>query len=166
MTILRFAANVTINAALGQTSVSSVTILSSLSGLFTLMLGALFGIEKLNLTRLLAVIASIIGVILVSKADRDIVPASAVDGSGEPEIDENPIAEAVGLLARSLLQTSAATVPEAKVPKGALEGDLLAIASAACYAIYTLLLKAKTGNESRISWVLIRSISKPHANTG
>lgn len=140
----RFAANVAINAALGQTSVSSVTILSSLSGLFTLMIGALFGIERFNLTRLLAVIASIIGVILVSKADRDIVPASAVD----QQPSEGPIAEAAAFMARSVLQTSGV---DGKVPKRALLGDLLAIASAACYAIYTLLLKAKTGDESRIS---------------
>lgn len=52
-----FAANVTINAALAQTSVSSVTILSSLSGLFTLVLGALFKIETFNLVKLLAVVA-------------------------------------------------------------------------------------------------------------
>lgn len=52
-----FAANVTINAALAQTSVSSVTILSSLSGLFTLVLGSIFAIEKFNLVRLLAVVA-------------------------------------------------------------------------------------------------------------
>lgn len=121
-----------------------MTILSSLSGLFTLIIGALFGIERFNLTRLFAVLASIIGVILVSKADRDIVPASAVDKLPM----EGPIAEATAFMARSVLQTSGV---DGKVPKRALLGDLLAITSAACYAIYTLLLKAKTGDESRIS---------------
>jgi solute carrier family 35 protein F5 len=52
-----FAANVTINAALAQTSVSSVTILSSLSGLFTLVLGSFFAIEKPTMIRFLAVVA-------------------------------------------------------------------------------------------------------------
>lgn len=116
----RFAANVTINMALAQTSVSSVTILSSLSGLFTLVLGSIFGIERFNTIRLLAVAASIFGVILVSKADDEIIPA---DSAGS----------------------------DPRIPKHAIFGDALAVLSALCYAMYTLLLKAKTGDESRIS---------------
>lgn len=119
----RFAANVTINMALAQTSVSSVTILSSLSGLFTLVLGSIFGIERFNAIRLMAVAASIVGVILVSKADDAIIPTDA-----EGQTPNDP-----------------------RIPKHAILGDLLAILSALCYAMYTLLLKAKTGDETRIS---------------
>lgn len=118
----RFAANVTINMALAQTSVSSVTILSSLSGLFTLVLGSIFGIERFNAIRLMAVAASIVGVVLVSKADDEIIPT---DSEGIPN--------------------------DPRIPKHAIMGDLLAILSALCYAMYTLLLKAKTGDETRIS---------------
>lgn len=107
--------------ALAQTSVSSVTILSSLSGLFTLVLGSIFGIERFNTIRLLAVGASILGVVLVSKADDEIVPTTD-DHLNDP-----------------------------RIPKHAIMGDLLAILSALCYAMYTLLLKAKTGDETRIS---------------
>jgi len=123
-----FAANVTINMALAQTSVSSVTILSSLSGLFTLVLGSIFSVEKFNMTKLVAVISSILGVILVSKADNDVIPTADL-----PPL-EGPLTP--------------------KVPQHPILGDILAIASAACYAIYTLLLKAKTGDESRISMTL------------
>lgn len=154
----RFAANVTINMALAHTSVSSVTILSSLSGLFTLVLGSIFSVEKFNMTKLLAVIArwvsdisflvqtsdrltdvsrspvssrtllcsnvcshllySILGVILVSKADNEVVPTA------DPSL---------------LLLDDPSSSP--KVPQHPILGDILAIASAACYAIYTLLLK-------------------------
>ncbi|CAD6584528.1 MAG: hypothetical protein CYPHOPRED_002745 [Cyphobasidiales sp. Tagirdzhanova-0007] len=126
-----FVANVTVNMALAHTSVSSVTVLSSLSGLFTLVLGSLFAVEKFTLTRLLAVIASIGGVVLVSKADSDIIPSS------------------MDTLNRLLRREDLAASP--KVPKHAIAGDVLAIASALCYAIYTLLFKVKTGDESRIS---------------
>lgn len=119
----RFAANVTINMALAQTSVSSVTILSSLSGLFTLVLGSIFGIERFNSIRLMAVAASIVGVILVSKADDGIIPAD----------------------------TKGRIANDPRIPKHAIMGDLLAILSALFYAMYTLLLKAKTGDETRIS---------------
>ena len=141
----------TINAALAHTSVSSVTILSSLSGLFTLIIGAIFGIERFNAVRLLAVAASIIGVVLVSKADNEIAPAAG----------KEKLAEGVHVLmlwARdAILPQEAAGLPFSEHPhtrpKHPILGDALAIASAACYAIYTLLLKAKTGDESRISCV-------------
>ena len=80
-------------------------------------------------------IASIVGVVLVSMADNEIVPTSVQDGTLSY------------LLKRDLIPIG----DGAKVPKHPIIGDLLAIASAACYAIYTLLLKAKTGDESRIS---------------
>lgn len=112
--------------ALAQTSVSSVTILSSLSGLFTLILGSILGIERFNTIRLLAVAASIVGVILVSKADDDIQPTFE-DGD------------------------AAGWASNPRIPKHPIIGDILAILSALCYAMYTLLLKAKTGDETRIS---------------
>jgi solute carrier family 35 protein F5 len=53
---LWFFANFTTNTSLAYTTVGSSTILSSMSGLFTLAIGALFKVERLNLIKFLAVI--------------------------------------------------------------------------------------------------------------
>lgn len=53
---LWFFANYTTNASLAYTSVASSTILSSMSGLFTLGIGALFGVETLTLYKIISVI--------------------------------------------------------------------------------------------------------------
>ncbi|KAJ1862154.1 hypothetical protein LPJ73_000834 [Coemansia sp. RSA 2703] len=65
--ILWFAANVTQNASLAYTSVANSSILCSTSGLFTLIIGALGGVEKFNTTRLAAVLVSIMGVYSIVK---------------------------------------------------------------------------------------------------
>jgi len=67
-----FAANWAMNGSLALTTVSSVTILSSTSGFFTLGLGRLAGVESFNFTKLSAVICSIAGVVLVSKSDNEV----------------------------------------------------------------------------------------------
>ncbi|GAA5809764.1 hypothetical protein MFLAVUS_003177 [Mucor flavus] len=67
--ILWFLANYTTNASLAYTTVGSSTILASMSGLFTLGIGALFKVEKLNLLKIFAVFISLIGVSLVSYSD-------------------------------------------------------------------------------------------------
>ncbi|KAI7861999.1 hypothetical protein BDF14DRAFT_1861379 [Spinellus fusiger] len=72
--ILWFFANYTTNASLAYTSVGSSTILASMSGLFTLGIGAAFGVEKLNLIKIVAVGVSLTGVILVSYSDQTSVP--------------------------------------------------------------------------------------------
>lgn len=66
-----FAANYSLNAALALTAVSSTTIMSSTSGFFTLALGHILGLETFSLLKLTAVIASIIGVSLVTKGDSE-----------------------------------------------------------------------------------------------
>ena len=53
---LWFCANWAMNAALGYTSVSSTTILSSMSGFFTLAAGACVGVEIFTVGKLLSVI--------------------------------------------------------------------------------------------------------------
>uniref|UniRef100_U9SJ68 EamA domain-containing protein n=1 Tax=Rhizophagus irregularis (strain DAOM 181602 / DAOM 197198 / MUCL 43194) TaxID=747089 RepID=U9SJ68_RHIID len=67
--ILWFAANWSTNASIAYTSVASSTILSSTSGLFTLIIGSLFGVEKFTLIKLAAVLISIFGVFLISNGD-------------------------------------------------------------------------------------------------
>ncbi|CAO3624045.1 unnamed protein product [Cunninghamella echinulata] len=68
--ILWFFANYTTNASLAYTSVGSSTILASMSGLFTLGIGAMFNVEKINLIKLISVCISFIGVVLVSYSDQ------------------------------------------------------------------------------------------------
>ncbi|KAI8994537.1 hypothetical protein BDB01DRAFT_773104 [Pilobolus umbonatus] len=66
---LWFMANYGNNASLGYTSVTSSTILSSMSGLFTLGMGTLFKVESINRNKIIAVISSFIGVLLVTYSD-------------------------------------------------------------------------------------------------
>ncbi|WCJ25312.1 Solute carrier family 35 member F5 [Euphorbia peplus] len=50
------------NVALGRTSVASVTLLSSTSGLFTLLIGAILGEETITNVKVLSVVVSMFGV--------------------------------------------------------------------------------------------------------
>ncbi|KAI8340224.1 thiamine-repressible mitochondrial transport protein THI74 [Chlamydoabsidia padenii] len=68
--ILWFFANYTTNASLAYTSVGSSTILASMSGLFTLGIGAMFNVERITLVKLISVCISFVGVILVSYSDQ------------------------------------------------------------------------------------------------
>ncbi|EJU03936.1 hypothetical protein DACRYDRAFT_77730 [Dacryopinax primogenitus] len=67
--VLWFAANWSVNASLEYTSVASSTILASMSGFFTLVIGRMFGVELFTLAKLGAVIASFSGILLVSLSD-------------------------------------------------------------------------------------------------
>jgi len=79
---LWFTANWTVNAALNYTSVASATILSSMSGLFTLAIGRLFLVETLTAAKLIAVLTSFGGVLLVSLSDSS-SPTSPFDSPHE-----------------------------------------------------------------------------------
>jgi solute carrier family 35 protein F5 len=61
--------NYTFNLSLTMTSVSSNTILSSTSALWTLILGTVVGVEKFNLLRFIGVILTLGGVVIVSLSD-------------------------------------------------------------------------------------------------
>jgi len=64
-----FFANYTYNLSLSKTSVSSNTILSSTSGLFTLILGAITKTDKFSILKLFSVAMSFGGVVLVTLVD-------------------------------------------------------------------------------------------------
>ncbi|KDN46190.1 hypothetical protein RSAG8_04417, partial [Rhizoctonia solani AG-8 WAC10335] len=123
-----FAANWTVNASLGFTSVASTTILSSMSGFFTLLIGRAFRVETLSLSKIGAVAVSFAGSMLVSLADN----------SGAPG---KPVTEIPGF-------NSGHTRPQA------IFGDFLALGSALFYALYVVLLKVRIGDESRINMQL------------
>lgn len=67
--ILWFSANLVTNASLSYTSVASQTILSTTSSFFTLLIGYLYSIEKINQNKILGIILSFTGVIIVTKID-------------------------------------------------------------------------------------------------
>ncbi|KAH7339526.1 hypothetical protein B0J17DRAFT_655521 [Rhizoctonia solani] len=123
-----FAANWTVNASLSFTSVASTTILSSMSGFFTLLIGRLFRVEALNLSKLGAVAVSFAGSVLVSLADNTGTP-------GKPGLEIPDF-------------SSGNSHPQA------LFGDFLALGSALFYALYVVLLKVRIGDESRINMQL------------
>ncbi|KAG0260309.1 hypothetical protein DFQ27_003617 [Actinomortierella ambigua] len=116
--ILWFAANWCTNASLAYTTVASSTILASMSGFFTLAIGAFMKTELFSTLKLLAVCSSVIGVILVSKSDH----------GGE--------------------------LNEPTQPSAPLFGDFLALLSAMFYGCYTVLLKVRIQNESRVNMPL------------
>ncbi|KAF8926557.1 hypothetical protein BGZ58_011080, partial [Dissophora ornata] len=116
--ILWFAANWATNASLAYTTVASSTILASMSGFFTLAIGALLKTETFSSLKLIAVCGSVLGVALVSESDR-----------GSPNM-------------------------EPTAPLAPLFGDFLALLSALFYGCYTVLLKVKIQNESRVNMSL------------
>ncbi|WWD16448.1 hypothetical protein CI109_100874 [Kwoniella shandongensis] len=122
-----FIANWTVNASLAWTSVASVTILSSTSGFFTLALGRICGVESLTRTKVFAVVASFIGVLLVTHSDSSLAPSST-----EP----NPLGTA-------------------EFPTHPIFGDILALLSAAFYAVYVILLKVRVVDEERADMQLM-----------
>ncbi|WVQ93489.1 hypothetical protein IAU59_000563 [Kwoniella sp. CBS 9459] len=87
--VVWFIANWAVNASLAWTSVASVTILSSTSGFFTLALGRICGVETLTRTKVLAVVASFIGVLLVTKSDNSLSPSVVIPD--EPALPSHPI---------------------------------------------------------------------------
>ncbi|KAF9325226.1 hypothetical protein BG006_011274 [Podila minutissima] len=118
--ILWFAANWATNASLAYTTVASSTILASLSGFFTLTIGAFLKTETFSTVKLISVCLSLIGVALVSESDR----------GGHPSAEE----------------------PSA--PPAPLWGDFLALLSAMFYGCYTVMLKVRIQNESRVNMSL------------
>ncbi|KAF9959956.1 hypothetical protein BGZ72_008285 [Mortierella alpina] len=122
--ILWFAANWATNASLAYTTVASSTILASMSGFFTLAIGAMLKTESFSTLKFIAVCASVIGVALVSESDRG--GESPTNGFGTTPIE----------------------------PRAPLFGDFLALLSALFYGCYTVLLKVRIQNESRVNMSL------------
>ncbi|KAH9847389.1 hypothetical protein C2E23DRAFT_520200 [Lenzites betulinus] len=118
---LWFIANWTVNASLDFTSVASATILSSMSGFFTLGIGRIFRVESLTLVKIAAVFTSFVGVVLVSLSD-----------SAQPESSAPPLVGVMNLVSLPIL------------------GDVLALLSALFYALYVTLLKVRIRSEERI----------------
>ncbi|TKY58054.1 membrane protein [Spatholobus suberectus] len=66
LTPIWFAQEYFSNMALANTSVTSTTVLSSMSGLFTLFFGAILGQDSVNITKIAAVLISMAGVVMTT----------------------------------------------------------------------------------------------------
>ena len=121
--ILWFLANYFVVAALEHTTVASGTILTSTSSVFTLIFGALSGVEKFTLRKLLGVLASLAGIILVS----------SVDLSGGSADDEHR-----------------GQFPSKSFREIAV-GDVLALCSAVMYGVYAIFMKKRIADESLVN---------------
>lgn len=123
--ILWFLANYFAMACLQYTTVASTTILTSTSSVWTLLFGALSHIERFTLRKLLGVLASLAGVILISQVD----------------------------LSNDSNDSNRGSFPH-KTRGEIAVGDAMAFCSAIIYGIYTIVLKAKVGSESNVNMPL------------
>ncbi|KAH8102492.1 hypothetical protein BXZ70DRAFT_928732 [Cristinia sonorae] len=130
--LLWFIANWSQNASLGYTSVASATILSSMSGFFTLAIGRVFRVETLTIIKIAAVVTSFGGVMLVSFSD-----------SSQEDLPATIVARAPIVQAFSKSFNAKHVI-----------GDSLALISALFYAFYVTLLKVQIRSESRIDMQL------------
>lgn len=122
--MLWFLANYFASACLQYTSVASVTILTSTSSVWTLVFGAIFGVETFSVRKLIGVLASLTGVALISM----------VDLSGQS--DENR-----------------GSFPH-KTPGQIALGDSMAFFSAVIYGIYVTVMKRRVGDEDKVNMQL------------
>ncbi|EHK26126.1 uncharacterized protein TRIVIDRAFT_63458 [Trichoderma virens Gv29-8] len=122
--MLWFLANYLASACLQHTSVASVTILTSTSSVWTLVFGSMFSVETFSLRKLVGVVASLTGIILISM----------VDLSGQS--DENR-----------------GSFPH-KTPGQIALGDSMAFLSAVVYGIYVTVMKRRVGDEDKVNMQL------------
>ncbi|KEQ77850.1 hypothetical protein M436DRAFT_35616 [Aureobasidium namibiae CBS 147.97] len=119
--ILWFMANYFVAACLEHTTVASSTILTSTSSIFTLLLGCAVNVEIFTLRKLFGVLASLLGVVLISSVD---LFGNNDNGRGSfPHKDARQVAL----------------------------GDAMALLSAVLYGVYAVLMKKRIGDERRIS---------------
>lgn len=121
---LWFCANYFASACLEYTSVGSVTILTSTSSVWTLVFCALLRVDSFTLRKLVGVLASLAGVVLIS----------SVDLSGASDEDRG-------------------TFPHKSVASVAV-GDGMAFFSAIVYGLYVTVMKRRVGDEEKVDMPL------------
>lgn len=135
--MLWFLANYFAIACLQFTTVGSTTILTSTSGVWTLIFGALIRVERFTLRKALGVLASLIGVILISRVDLS---------SSSPNVPDDAITPDGG--------NDNNDPYSSKTPAEIALGDAMAALSAIVYGIYTIVMKKQVGDESRVNMQL------------
>ncbi|KAK4219428.1 hypothetical protein QBC37DRAFT_135656 [Rhypophila decipiens] len=121
---LWFAANYFASACLEYTSVGSVTILTSTSSIWTLILCAITRVEGFTVRKLIGVLASLAGVVLISTVD---LSGASDDTRGN--------------------------FPHKTTAQIAI-GDSMALFSALIYGVYVTVMKRRVGNEDRVDMPL------------
>lgn len=140
---LWFLANWLNAASYTNTSVASSTILVSTSSVFTLLMGVVARTERFTFNKLVGVLASLVGIALISLVDTGAGSgggSSGADGSvgdGTGKDDDN----------------SRGSFPY-KSPSQIALGDGMALASAVLYGLYATLITARIGDERRINMPL------------
>ncbi|KAJ5697621.1 hypothetical protein N7488_011305 [Penicillium malachiteum] len=129
--LLWFTANYFAMACLQYTTVGSTTILTSTSGVWTLIFGACLRVENFTIRKFLGVVASLIGIILISRVD-----------ISNPDTDETTPNE-----------PGSGSFPHKTAAEIAL-GDAMAAFSAIIYGVYTIVMKKQVGDESRVNMSL------------
>ncbi|KAL2023931.1 hypothetical protein VTK56DRAFT_708 [Thermocarpiscus australiensis] len=122
--MLWFLANYFASACLEYTSVGSVTILTSTSSIWTLIFCAIMGVEGFTMRKLVGVLASLAGVVLISSVD---LSGASDDNRGN--------------------------FPHKSTAQIAI-GDAMAFVSAIIYGIYVTVMKRRVGNEDRVDMPL------------
>ncbi|KAI8958890.1 hypothetical protein F5Y11DRAFT_334692 [Daldinia sp. FL1419] len=120
-----FLGNYFASACLEYTSVASVTILTSTSSVWTLIFCAVMRIEPFSVRKLIGVLASLAGIILIS----------TVDLSGKDNDDNR------------------GNFPHKSQQQIAI-GDAMAFFSAVVYGLYVVVMKVRIGNEDRVNMPL------------
>ncbi|KAI1645564.1 uncharacterized protein F4817DRAFT_342994 [Daldinia loculata] len=119
-----FLGNYFASACLEYTSVASVTILTSTSSVWTLIFCAVMRIEPFSVRKLIGVLASLAGIILIS----------TVDLSGDNDDNRG-------------------NFPHKSQQQIAI-GDAMAFFSAVVYGLYVVVMKVRIGNEERVNMPL------------
>lgn len=123
--LLWFVGNYFATACLEYTSVASVSILTSTSSVWTLIFCAVMKIESFSARKLIGVLASLSGVVLISLVD--------LTGDGNDDDRGN--------------------FPHKSQAQLAI-GDAMAFFSAIVYGIYVVVMKMRIGNEDRVNMPL------------
>jgi solute carrier family 35 protein F5 len=122
--LLWFAAKYFVTACLEYTSVASFTILTSTSSIWTLLLGAIFGVEQFSVKKFIGVLASLTGIMLISSVD---LAGDNDDNRGKfPHKSQREVAI----------------------------GDAMAFISAVLYGMYAIIMKSRIDNEDRVNMPL------------
>ncbi|QIW94970.1 hypothetical protein AMS68_000488 [Peltaster fructicola] len=121
--LLWFLANYFAAACLEYTTVASATILTSTSSVFTLIFGSLFRVERFTIRKLIGVVASLAGIIMIS----------SIDLTGRTNDDEHR-----------------GDFPEKNIGELAI-GNAMAFLSALFYGIYSVFMKSRLGDETRVN---------------
>ncbi|KAK3984802.1 hypothetical protein QBC44DRAFT_8664 [Cladorrhinum sp. PSN332] len=122
--MLWFLANYFASACLEYTSVGSVTILTSTSSIWTLIFCAITKVEGFTVRKLIGVLASLAGVILISSVD--------LSGANDDNRGSFPH--------KSTLEIAI--------------GDAMAFFSAIIYGVYVTVMKKRVGNEDQVNMPL------------